>query len=77
MNNFFVKPFGRKKCLTIFGQNMPKQKMSKIESISFGEYIRTLRENANIPLRKVAAELDIDKITTNNPVKLDKYAIIL
>lgn len=27
---------------------------------SFGEYIRTLREEAELPLRKVAADLNID-----------------
>ena len=34
---------------------MTKQKIS-----SFGEYIRQLREQAELPLRKVAAQLDID-----------------
>ncbi len=34
---------------------MTKQKMT-----SFGEHIRTLREQAELPLRKVAAYLDID-----------------
>lgn len=33
----------------------------KIES--FGEYIRRLREDQNLPLRKVAARLDIDTST--------------
>jgi len=28
--------------------------------ITFGEYIRKLREEAKLPLRKVAAQLDID-----------------
>lgn len=28
--------------------------------LTFGEYIRELRENAGLPLRKVAAQLDID-----------------
>ncbi|MBI4645868.1 MAG: helix-turn-helix domain-containing protein [Bacteroidia bacterium] len=28
--------------------------------ITFGEYIRNLREEAELPLRKVAAQLDID-----------------
>lgn len=46
-----------------FGQNFPKQNMSKTDNITFGEYIRTLRENANLPLRKVAAELNIDTST--------------
>ena len=34
--------------------------MTKPQMISFGEYVRKLRENAGLPLRKVAAQLDID-----------------
>lgn len=34
--------------------------MSKRKILTFGEYIRGLRENAGLPLRKVAAQLDID-----------------
>lgn len=34
--------------------------MSKQKISTFGEYIRQLRENAGLPLRKVAAQLDID-----------------
>lgn len=34
--------------------------MSKNKVITFGEYIRELRETAGLPLRKVAAQLDID-----------------
>lgn len=34
--------------------------MSKQKITSFGEYIRQLREAAELPLRKVAAQLDID-----------------
>lgn len=30
---------------------------------SFGEYIRTLRDNSGLPIRKVAAVLDIDPST--------------
>ena len=60
--------------MIIFGQNMPKQKMSKVENISFGEYIRTLRENANLPLRKVAAELDIDTSTLSKIEKNERNA---
>lgn len=30
---------------------------------NFGLYIRTLRENANLPLRKLASSLDIDQST--------------
>lgn len=34
--------------------------MSKQKITSFGEFIRQLREEAELPLRKVAAQLDID-----------------
>lgn len=34
--------------------------MSKQKISTFGEYIRQLREKAGLPLRKVAAQLDID-----------------
>jgi transcriptional regulator with XRE-family HTH domain len=34
--------------------------MSKHKISTFGEYIRELREKAGLPLRKVAAQLDID-----------------
>lgn len=30
---------------------------------SFGEYIRELRENLNLPIRKIASKLDIDPST--------------
>lgn len=48
--------------------------MSRKDSISFGEYIRTLRENANLPLRKVAAELDIDTSTLSKIEKNERNA---
>ncbi|MEI7503085.1 MAG: helix-turn-helix transcriptional regulator [Paludibacter sp.] len=57
-----------------FGQNLPKQNMSKTNNITFGEYIRTLRENANLPLRKVAAELDIDSSTLSKIEKNERNA---
>ena len=57
-----------------FGQNLPKQNMSKTDNITFGEYIRTLRENANLPLRKVAAELDIDTSTLSKIEKNERNA---
>jgi HTH-type transcriptional regulator, competence development regulator len=62
-NNFFT-----------FGQILPKQNMSKTDNITFGEYIRTLRENANLPLRKVAAELDIDTSTLSKIEKNERNA---
>lgn len=34
--------------------------MIKKKILTFGEYIRSLRENQRIPLRKIAAQLDID-----------------
>jgi transcriptional regulator with XRE-family HTH domain len=34
--------------------------MTKDKISSFGEYLRALREKAALPLRKVAADLDID-----------------
>lgn len=34
--------------------------MSKQKISTFGEYIRELRESSGLPLRKVAAQLDID-----------------
>jgi transcriptional regulator with XRE-family HTH domain len=34
-----------------------------IENIHFGDYIRKLRKQEGIPLRKVAAQLDIDPST--------------
>lgn len=48
--------------------------MSKIDNITFGEYIRTLRESANLPLRKVAAELDIDTSTLSKIEKNERNA---
>ena len=40
---------------SVFSQN---KKILKMET--FGEYIRQLRINANLPIRKIAAQLDID-----------------
>lgn len=37
--------------------------MSNINYTSFGEYIKQLREARHLPLRKIAAELDIDAST--------------
>lgn len=48
--------------------------MSKEGNISFGEYIRTLRESANLPLRKVAYELDIDTSTLSKIEKNERNA---
>ena len=35
--------------------------MTNNKLTTFGEFIRNLREETNLPLRKVAAELDIDQ----------------
>lgn len=48
------------KRISIFGQIMSKQLESK-QMLSIGEQIRKLREDHGLPLRKVAAELDIDQ----------------
>jgi len=45
--------------------------MATINNVSFGEYLRELRESSNLPLRKVAAELDIDTSTLS---KIEKNA---
>ena len=37
--------------------------MSGTKNVFFGEYIRELRNMRNLPLRKVAADLDIDPST--------------
>lgn len=48
--------------------------MSIVKKISFGTYIRMLRENADLPLRKVAAELDIDTSTLSKIEKNERNA---
>ena len=48
--------------------------MSTLEKISFGEFIRILREDANLPLRKVAFELDIDTSTLSKIEKNERNA---
>jgi transcriptional regulator with XRE-family HTH domain len=48
--------------------------MSKIKNISFGEYIRQLREDKQLPLRKIAAELDIDTSTLGKIEKNERNA---
>ncbi|MBF8456846.1 helix-turn-helix transcriptional regulator [Kaistella sp. G5-32] len=48
--------------------------MSTVVKISFGEYIRKLRESANLPLRKIAAELDIDTSTLSKIEKNERNA---
>lgn len=37
--------------------------MSRLDLASFGEFVRFLREQRSLPLRKVAAHLDIDPST--------------
>ena len=53
---------------------MSKQMMSKQNNTSFGEYIRQLREDRNLPLRKIAAELDIDTSTLSKIEKNERNA---
>lgn len=48
--------------------------MSKNQNTSFGEYIRHLREDMNLPLRKIAAELDIDTSTLSKIEKNERNA---
>ena len=48
--------------------------MSKKANTSFGEYIRQLREDRNLPLRKIAAELDIDTSTLSKIEKNERNA---
>lgn len=48
--------------------------MSNINNTSFGEYIRQLRDARNLPLRKIAAELDIDTSTLSKIEKNERNA---
>ena len=48
--------------------------MSKKNNTSFGEYIRQLREERNLPLRKIASELDIDTSTLSKIEKNERNA---
>ena len=57
-----------------FGQNLSKHKMSKKNNTSFGEYIKQLREDKQLPLRKIAAELDIDTSTLSKIEKNERNA---
>jgi transcriptional regulator with XRE-family HTH domain len=50
--------------------------MSKNTNTTFGEYIRQLREDRNLPLRKIAAELDIDTSTLSKIEKNERNANI-
>ena len=47
--------------------------MSKQKISTFGEYIRELREEAGLPLRKVAAQLDIDPSLLGKIERNDRY----
>lgn len=48
--------------------------MSKSQNTSFGEYIRHLREEKHLPLRKIAAALDIDTSTLSKIEKNERNA---
>lgn len=52
--------YENEKLISIFGQIKSKVIESK-QMLSIGEQIRKLREDEELPLRKVAAELDIDQ----------------
>lgn len=43
-----------------------------MKSETFGEYIRRIREERNLPLRKVAAQLDIDTSTLSKVERGDR-----
>lgn len=45
-----------------------------MEKLSFGGYIRKLREAQNMPLRKLAAALDIDTSTLSKIERQERYA---
>jgi transcriptional regulator with XRE-family HTH domain len=49
-------------------------KSSKIRTESFGEFIRRLREEKELPLRKVAALLDIDQSTLSKIERNERRA---
>lgn len=64
---------------------MSRKSASGIIQITFGEFVRTLRQEKRLPLRKVAAELDIDASTlgkieknTRNPTNdmIERMAIL-
>lgn len=45
-----------------------------MRDIAFGTYIRQLREAENMPLRKLAAVLDIDTSTLSKIERLERFA---
>jgi len=46
--------------------------MTGLEKASFGEYIRSLRKNLRLPLRTVAAQLNIDQSTLGKIERNDR-----
>ena len=48
--------------------------MSKIDKTTFGEFVRQLREERNLPLRKIAFELDIETSTLTKIEKNERNA---
>jgi transcriptional regulator with XRE-family HTH domain len=48
--------------------------LSNKKNTSFGEYIRQLREERNLPLRTIASELDIDTSTLSKIEKNERNA---
>jgi len=61
VNIFLPQNFDNSKYPYTFGQNITKELMTNHKLTTFGEFIRKLREDSKLPLRKVAAELDIDQ----------------
>ncbi len=55
-----------------FGQYLSKTRMLKRDNTPFGEYIRLLREERNLPLREIAALLDIDTSTLSKIEKNER-----
>lgn len=46
----------------------------QMQKSSFGEYIRELRTKSDMPLRKLASELDIDTSTLSKIERKERYA---
>ena len=86
MGNEFAKIFGQIILITLFLDNScPDTQLSMQTQQTFGETLRKLREDNSMPLRKLAALLDIDQSTLSkiernerkaNPDLIDKLSKI-
>ena len=86
MQNEFAKIFGQIILIVLFLDNScPDIKLSMQTQQTFGETLRKLREDNSMPLRKLAALLDIDQSTLSkiernerkaNPDLIDKLSKI-